>query len=167
MRASIRKCRPDWRTQLFGCRVRSRKVYSRAGRSGEGSRRGHWQDCILTGLGRYLHSGFPRQTMEGKAKVPRKKPAIWELGLSKRLQKSGQVRSLFVAQLDGDRGVFAFNSNVKEHLIIAPRIPRFEIFYIRKNVWLNAIDLHCHRCPSGETGIGRRRRKHPQASSQT
>ena len=35
---------------------------------------------ILTGLGRYPHSGFPRQTMDGKAKVPRRKPAIWELG---------------------------------------------------------------------------------------
>ena len=34
------------------------------------------------------------------------------LGLSERLQKSGQVRSLFVAQLNSDRGLFAFNSNV-------------------------------------------------------
>ena len=40
--------------------------------------------------------------MDGKAKVPRKKPAIWKLGLSERLQKNGQVRSLFVAQLNGD-----------------------------------------------------------------
>jgi hypothetical protein len=56
-----------------------------------GSRRGHWQDCILTGLGRYLHSGFPRQTVDGKAKVPRKIPAIWELG---------QVRSLLVSRAE-------------------------------------------------------------------
>jgi hypothetical protein len=34
------------------------------------------------------------------------------LGLSERLQKSGQVRSLFVAQLNSDRGWSAFNSDV-------------------------------------------------------
>jgi hypothetical protein len=67
-----------------------------------------------------------------------------DLALSERLQKSGQVGRLFVAQLNSDRGWFAFNSNVQEHLNIAPCIPRVEIFYIGKNVWLNAIDLHCH-----------------------
>jgi hypothetical protein len=71
-------------------------------------------------------------------------PTLIASGLSKRLQKSGQVRSLFVAQFDIDRGVFAFNSNIEEHLNIAPCIPRVEILYIWKNVWLNAIDLHCH-----------------------
>jgi hypothetical protein len=73
------------------------------------------------------------------------------LGLSERLQKNSQVRSLFVAQLNSDRCWFAFNSNVQGHLNIAPRIPRVEIFYIGKNVWLNAIDLHCHSGPSCET----------------
>ena len=33
-------------------------------------------------------------------------------GLSERFQKSGQVRSLFVAQLNSDRGGFAINTNV-------------------------------------------------------
>src|SRR5262249_12503577 len=34
------------------------------------------------------------------------------LGLSERLQKSSQVRSLFVAQPNGDRDLFAINSNL-------------------------------------------------------
>ena len=34
------------------------------------------------------------------------------LGLSERLQKNGQVKGLLVAQLNGDRRWFAFNSNV-------------------------------------------------------
>jgi hypothetical protein len=28
---------------------------------------------------------------------------------------------------------------------MAPSVPRVEIFYIGKNIWLNAIDLHCHK----------------------
>jgi hypothetical protein len=56
------------------------------------------------------------------------------LGLSERLQKNGQVRSLFVAQLNGDRGVVAVNSYVYEHLNMATRIPCVEIVYVRKDV---------------------------------
>ena len=70
-----------------------------------------------------------------------------DLGLPEWLQKNGQVRSLFVAQLDGDRGLFAFNSNVQEHLDITSSIPRVEIVYVGKNVRLNTIDLHCHGGP--------------------
>jgi hypothetical protein len=64
------------------------------------------------------------------------------LRLSERLHQSGQVRRLFVTQLDGDRGRFAFNSDVQEHLNITPCVPSVEVFHIGKNVRLNAIDLH-------------------------
>ena len=61
--------------------------------------------------------------------------------------QNGQVRSLFVAQLDSNHDWFAFNLNVKENVHISPRIPRVEIIYMWKDVWLNAIDLHCHDWP--------------------
>jgi hypothetical protein len=66
-----------------------------------------------------------------------------DLGPSERLQKSGQVGSLFLAQLNSDRGWFSFNSNVKEHLNAAPCIPCIDMFYSGKKIWLNAVDLHC------------------------
>jgi len=54
---------------------------------------------------------------------------------------------LLVAQLDSNHGWFALNLNVKENVHISPRIPRVEIIYMWKDVWLNAIDLHCHEWP--------------------
>jgi hypothetical protein len=68
------------------------------------------------------------------------------LRLSERLHQSGQVRRLFVTQLDGDRGRFAFNSDVQEHLNITPCVPSVEVFHIGKNVRLNAIDLTARGC---------------------
>jgi hypothetical protein len=71
-----------------------------------------------------------------------------DLALPERSQKIGQSSGLLVAQFNGDRCWFIFNSDLKEHLNMTPSIPCVEMLYSGKNVWLNAIDLHCHSGPS-------------------
>ena len=53
-----------------------------------------------------------RGTQASGAAARRDRRMAEGLGLSERLQKNGEVRSLFVAQLNSDRGVFAFNFHV-------------------------------------------------------
>jgi DNA invertase Pin-like site-specific DNA recombinase len=49
---------------------------------------------------------------------------------------------------DPDRRPISLRKVAQKHLNIAPGIPRVEIVYVWKDVWLNAIDLHCHSGPS-------------------
>jgi hypothetical protein len=67
------------------------------------------------------------------------RPLPLQPDLSEGLQKIGQSTGLLVAKFYRDGDLFAFNSGLKDHLYVPPRISCVEMFYCRENVWLNTI----------------------------
>lgn len=61
-----------------------------------------------------------------------------------------QISGLVVTQPDGDRRVLAFDSNIEENFHVLAAISGVETNYVRKNVWLDAVDFYRHGCPLSE-----------------